>query len=44
MGTLIEYQRLMTEMVYINLPGPEEPLPNMTAVSCFMASLKAPDC
>ena len=30
MGTPIEYQKLMTEIVYINLPGPEEPLPNMT--------------
>ena len=30
MGTAIEYQKLMTEIVYINLPGPEEPAPNMT--------------
>jgi hypothetical protein len=30
MGTPIEYQKLMTEIVYINLPGPEDPLPNMT--------------
>ena len=30
MGTPIEYQKLMTEIVYINLPGPEEPAPNMT--------------
>jgi hypothetical protein len=30
MATPIEYQKLMTEIVYINLPGPEEPAPNMT--------------
>ena len=30
MATAIEYQKLMTEIVYINLPGPEEPSPNMT--------------
>ena len=30
MGTAIEYQKLMTEIVYINLPGPEESAPNMT--------------
>jgi hypothetical protein len=30
MGTAIEYQKLMTEIVYINLPGPAEPTPGMT--------------
>jgi len=30
MATSIEYQKLMTEMVYINLPGPEEPEPGMS--------------
>ena len=30
MGVAIEYQKLMTEIVYINLPGPEEPTPGMT--------------
>lgn len=30
MAQSIEYQKLMTEIVYINLPGPEEPLPGMT--------------
>jgi len=30
MGTAIEYQKLMTEIVYVNLPGPEEPNPGMT--------------
>lgn len=30
MSTAIEYQKLMTEIVYINLPGPEEPAPGMS--------------
>ncbi len=30
MGTAIEYQKLMTEIVYINLPGPGEPTPGMS--------------
>ena len=30
MGPAIEYQKLMTEIVYINLPGPEEPASVMT--------------
>jgi hypothetical protein len=30
MGQSIEYQKLMTEIVYINLPGPAEPIPGMT--------------
>ena len=30
MGMAIEYQKLMTEIVYVNLPGPEEPTPAMT--------------
>lgn len=30
MGQAIEYQKLMTEVVYINLPGPEEPVPGMS--------------
>ncbi len=30
MGQSIEYQKLMTEIVYINLPGPAEPTPGMT--------------
>ena len=30
MGAAIEYQKLMTEIVHINLPGPEEPTPGMT--------------
>ncbi|MBI4188258.1 MAG: hypothetical protein HY529_03520 [Chloroflexi bacterium] len=30
MGTALEYQKVMTETVYINLPGPQEPTPGMT--------------
>jgi len=30
MGTAVEYQKIMSEIVYINLPGPEEPTPGMT--------------
>lgn len=30
MGTSIEYQKVMTEVVFINLPGPQEPTPGMT--------------
>ncbi len=30
MGVAIEYMKLMTEVVYINLPGPVEPTPSMT--------------
>ena len=30
MAQAIEYQKLMTEIVYINLPGPTEPTPGMT--------------
>jgi hypothetical protein len=26
----IEYQKVMTELVYVNLPGPSEPNPGMT--------------
>ena len=26
----IEYQKVMTEIVYVNLPGPDEPNPGMT--------------
>jgi hypothetical protein len=29
-ATAIEYQKLMTEIVYVNLPGPDEPDPGMT--------------
>jgi hypothetical protein len=30
MGQAIEYQKLMTEIVYVNLPGPTEPTPGMS--------------
>ena len=30
MSTPIEYRKLMTEIVYVNLPGPDEPTPGMT--------------
>jgi len=30
MGTAIEFQKLMTEIIYINLPGPTEPTPGMS--------------
>ena len=30
MGATIEYQKLMTEIVHINLPGPAEPTPGMS--------------
>jgi hypothetical protein len=30
MGAAIEYQKLMTEIVFVNLPGPEEPTPGMS--------------
>ena len=30
MPTPIEYQKVMTEIVYINLPGPQEPESGMT--------------
>jgi hypothetical protein len=26
----IEYQKMMTEIVYVNLPGPDEPNPGMS--------------
>ncbi|MBT9148854.1 MAG: hypothetical protein DDT28_00270 [Dehalococcoidia bacterium] len=28
--TAIEYRKVMTEIVYVNLPGPEEPTEGMT--------------
>jgi hypothetical protein len=30
MAQSIEYRKVMSEIVYINLPGPEEPAPGMT--------------
>jgi hypothetical protein len=46
-GTSIEYQKLMTEIVYINIPGPVEPTPGMSGgelLHGFLAELyKAPN-
>jgi hypothetical protein len=46
-GTAIEYQKLMTEIVYINVPGPAEPTPGMSGgelLHGFLAELyKAPN-
>jgi hypothetical protein len=30
LGQVIEYEKVTTEIVYINLPGPEEPAPGMS--------------
>ena len=30
MGTALDYQKVMSEIVFINLPGPEEPTPGMS--------------
>ena len=47
MGSAIEYQKQMTEIVYINLPGPTEPSPGMSGgelLHGFLAELrKAPN-
>lgn len=47
MGTAIEYQKLMTEIVHVNLPGPEEPTPGMSGgelLHGFLAELyRAPN-
>jgi hypothetical protein len=47
MGTSIEYQKLMTEIVYVNLPGPTEPGVGMSGgelLHGFLAELyRAPD-
>jgi hypothetical protein len=47
MGTAIEYQKQMTEIVYINLPGPQEPNPGMSGgelLHGFLAELyRQPD-
>jgi hypothetical protein len=30
MGVAIDYEKVLTEIVFVNLPGPEEPTPGMT--------------
>jgi hypothetical protein len=43
MGVAIDYQKVMTEIVHINLPGPGEPSPGMTGgelLHGFLADLK----
>ncbi len=43
MGVPIEYQKIMTEIVYINLPGPDEPTPGMSGgelLHGFIAELR----
>lgn len=45
-GPSIEYLKQMTEVVYINLPGPSEPTANMTGtelVHGFLAELYRTD-
>ena len=32
MSPSIEYQKVMTEIVYINMPAPEEPRPGMSGM------------
>lgn len=42
MGVAIDYEKVMTEIVFINLPGPREPSPGMTGTELlhgFLADL-----
>lgn len=44
MGTAVEYQKVISEIVFINLPGPSEPTPGMTGgelMHGFLADLYA---
>jgi hypothetical protein len=46
LGQSIEYQKVMTEIVYINLPGPAEPTPGMSGgemLHGFLADLHETD-
>ena len=43
MATAIEYQKIMSEIVFINLPGPQEPTASMTGgdlLHGFLADLE----
>ena len=46
MGVAIDYEKVLTEIVFVNLPGPAEPTPGMTGgelLHGFLADLyKAP--
>jgi len=45
MGQSIEFQKLLTEIIYVNLPGPEEPTPGMSGgelLHGFLADLRRP--
>jgi len=39
MAAAIEYQKMMTEIVYINLPGPPEPDPMMSGGELLLGFL-----
>jgi len=39
MAAAIEYQKMMTEVVYINLPGPPEPDPMMSGGELLLGFL-----
>jgi hypothetical protein len=44
-GQSIEFQKLMTEIIYVNLPGPEEPTLGMSGgelLHGFLADLNRP--
>jgi hypothetical protein len=44
-GQSIEFQKLMTEIIYVNVPGPEEPTPGMSGgelLHGFLAELYRP--
>jgi hypothetical protein len=47
MGVAIDYQKIMIEIVYVNLPGPAEPQPGMSGgelLHGFLAELhESPD-
>lgn len=43
MGNAIDFKKQMTEIVFINIPGPEEPAPGMSGgelLHGFLADLK----
>ena len=38
-GPMIEYQKIMTEIVYVNLPAPKEPTQGMTGTDLLQGFL-----